>query len=118
MNVEEVKEEVFLRLMKIIAESDHKLTQRDLAKRTGISLGKINYWISEMVKDGFITAERISQNGSKSGYQYQLTPKGMEEQYRLLIHFLSRKIREYDTLGKEIEALNRLVSQYSGEIRN
>ncbi len=111
MHAEDVKEEAYLRLMKIIAESDHKLTQRDLAKRAGISLGKTNYWISEMVKDGFITASRLSSGGTRSGYHYQITLKGAEEKFHLIIHLLSRKIREYDRLGKEIEELNRLVNQ-------
>jgi EPS-associated MarR family transcriptional regulator len=115
---EQLKEEVRLRLMKIIAEAEQKLAQRELAKRAGISLGKTNYWITEMVNEGLLKVERLKNAGNKLGYRYILTPKGMEEKFRLLIHFLSRKIREYENLGKEIEELNRQVRQNSGKIRN
>ena len=67
------------------------MTQRELAKRVGISLGKTNYWVTEMVNEGLIKFERFKNAGNKSAYTYVLTPKGIEEKFRLLIHFLSRK---------------------------
>jgi EPS-associated MarR family transcriptional regulator len=113
MDTDKVKEEVRLRLMKTISEADRKITQRDLAKRVGISLGKTNYWVTEMVNDGLVKFERFKQTGSKSSYTYVLTPKGIEEKFRLLIHFLSRKLREYDILRQEIEDLNQEILEFN-----
>lgn len=66
-----------------------------------------------MVKEGLIKIERFKKAGNKSAHSYFLTPKNMEEKSRLLIHFLSRKLREYEILGKEIEELNLEILQYS-----
>lgn len=112
MDTDKIKEEIRLQLMKIIFEAEQKMTQRELAKRVGISLGKTNYWVTEMVNEGLVKFERFKNAGNKSAYTYVLTPKGMEEKFRLLIHFLSRKLREYDILRKEIEDLNQEILQY------
>ena len=117
MDTDKIKEEIRLQLMKIISEAEQKITQRELAKRVGISLGKTNYWITEMVREGLIRFQRLKNVNSKSAYTYILTPKGAEEKFRLLIHFLSRKLREYEILQKEIEDLNREIKQYNGENR-
>ncbi len=70
-----------------------------------------------MVKEGLIQFERFKKANSKSAYTYILTPKGAEEKFRLLIHFLSRKMREYEILRKEIEDLNREIKEYNRENR-
>ena len=51
MNMDKLKEEITLQLIKIIQKADHKITQRELAKRVGISLGKINTCMAEMVDE-------------------------------------------------------------------
>ena len=112
MDTDKIKEEIRLQLMKIISEAEQKMTQRELARRVGISLGKTNYWVTEMVNEGLIKFEQFNNAGNKSAYTYVLTPKGIEEKFRLLIHFLSRKLREYDILRKEIEDLNQEILQY------
>jgi EPS-associated MarR family transcriptional regulator len=117
MDADKIKEEVRLRLMKTISEAEKKLTQRELAKRVGISLGKTNYWVTEMVNEGLVKFERFKNAGSKSAYTYVLTPKGIEEKFRLLIHFMSRKLREYDILRREIEDLNQEILKYNMENR-
>jgi len=115
MKADQVNEEVRLRLMQIIETSQQRVTQRDLAREAGISLGKVNYWITEMIRDGVVIAEWILDAGKRSGRRYLLTAKGAEERFHLLIHLLSHKIREYEKLGKEIDHLNQLVKKYSGE---
>jgi EPS-associated MarR family transcriptional regulator len=117
MDTDKIKEEIRLQLMKIISEAEQKMTQRELARRVGISLGKTNYWVTEMVNEGWVKFERFKQAGNKSAYTYVLTPKGIEEKFRLLIHFMSRKLREYDILRKEIEDLNQEILQYNMENR-
>jgi EPS-associated MarR family transcriptional regulator len=117
MDTDKIKEEIRLQLMKIISEAEQKMTQRELAKRVGISLGKTNYWVTEMVNEGLVKFERFKKADNKSTYTYVLTPKGIEEKFRLLIHFLSRKLREYDILRREIEDLNQEILKYNMENR-
>ncbi len=113
MDSDQLKEEIRLRLIKSISKAEHKMTQRDLAKHAGISLGKTNYWVTAMVKEGIIKIERFKKADNKSACKYILTSRGLEEKYRLLIHFLSRKLREYEMLRKEIDKLNQEILKYS-----
>jgi hypothetical protein len=66
-----------------------------------------------MVEEELIKINRFNKSDPKSSNSYMLTPKGIEEKFQLLIHILSRKIREYDVLGKEIEVLNQEIQQHS-----
>jgi hypothetical protein len=38
--MDKLKEEITLQLIKVIHKAEHNITQRELAKRAGISLGK------------------------------------------------------------------------------
>ena len=44
--------EINYKLLKILSQ-DPNLTQREIAKRMGVSLGKANYCLSEFAKKGF-----------------------------------------------------------------
>ena len=68
MNTNKLREEITLQLIKIIHKAEHKITQRELAKRAGISLGKINYWIAEMVKEELIKIERFKNQSTQFIY--------------------------------------------------
>ncbi|MBW2066563.1 MAG: winged helix-turn-helix transcriptional regulator [Deltaproteobacteria bacterium] len=45
--------EIRYRLLKILSE-DSSLTQREMSRPMGISLGKLNYCLSELAKRGFV----------------------------------------------------------------
>ena len=53
--------------------------QRDLAKKLGLSLGKINYCIRALKKKGLIKINNFIKNKRKFNYLYMLTPKGVSE---------------------------------------
>ncbi|RBO85749.1 MarR family EPS-associated transcriptional regulator [Marinomonas aquiplantarum] len=86
-------------------EQDPDISQRELAKRLGISLGKTNFCLKALVEKGLIKAENFKKNTNKVGYLYLLTPKGIEEKVSLTQRFLKRKVVEYEALEKEIEQL-------------
>ncbi|KZN15074.1 MarR family EPS-associated transcriptional regulator [Marinomonas sp. TW1] len=90
-------------------EQDSDISQRELAKRLGISLGKTNFCLKALVEKGLIKAENFKNNTNKVGYLYLLTPKGIEEKVSLTQRFLKRKVAEYEALEKEIEQLRREV---------
>ncbi|MBW1804412.1 MAG: winged helix-turn-helix transcriptional regulator [Deltaproteobacteria bacterium] len=46
-----LQQEIRYRLLKFLCE-ERGLTQRDMAKRMGISLGKMNYCLSELAGKG------------------------------------------------------------------
>lgn len=79
-----------------------KLSQRELAKELGFSLGKLNYCIKELKKKGLVKIENFKKNPNKLNYIYLLTPKGVSEKTKLTINFMKKKAIEYDELKKEL----------------
>ncbi|MBI4745820.1 MAG: MarR family EPS-associated transcriptional regulator [Deltaproteobacteria bacterium] len=86
---------------------DSALSQRDLSKRLGLSLGRVNYVMNALLDKGLVKAERFKNSKNKLAYMYILTPEGIKEKVGLTYHFLQRKKEEYDSLGMEIEELRR-----------
>lgn len=85
------------------------LSQRALAKELGISLGSINYCFQALVEKGWVKMLNFSQSKHKLRYAYLLTPEGVVEKSRLTKEFLSRKIKEYESLKSEIAELQREI---------
>ena len=86
-------------------EQDANLTQRQLSKELGISLGKVNYCLQSLIQKGFIKINNFKNSKHKVQYSYLLTPKGIEEKTKLTIEFLKTKTIEYEALKKEVEKL-------------
>ena len=82
------------------------LTQRELAKNLGISLGKLNYLLNALIDKGFIKIRNFKKNPKKIDYFYLLTPNGISEKTKLTINFMKRKMIEYDQLKDELEGNN------------
>tara|TARA_B100001123_G_C15261621_1_gene1006786 strand:- start:1235 stop:1555 length:321 start_codon:yes stop_codon:yes gene_type:complete len=78
-------------------------SQRSMAKKTGFSLGKLNYCLKALKEKGLIKAKNFSKNSNKKNYLYILTPKGISEKTKLTINFMNLKMKEYDELKMEIE---------------
>ena len=83
--------------------SKPQLTQRDLAKRLNLSLGKVNYCIKALKEKGYIKIDNFKKNPNKISYAYILTPKGIKEKTKLTVNFMKRKIKEYEDLKKELQ---------------
>ena len=81
--------------------------QRDLASQLGFSLGKINYCLKELKKNGLIKINNFSKNPNKVGYVYLLTPKGFVKKTKLTLNFMKRKMREYDELEQEYKKIKK-----------
>jgi MarR family transcriptional regulator, temperature-dependent positive regulator of motility len=99
-------EQTQFKIMQIL--QDHPdLNQRDLAKLTGVSLGKVNYVLKALKEKGLVKLENFSNNPNKLHYVYILTPQGLLEKTRLTIYFLKRKQAEYEVLKQEIVELEK-----------
>ncbi len=92
-------------------EENPGLSQRDLAKRLGISLGKVNFCLNALVEKGSLKMSNFRNSENKLAYAYLLTPRGVEEKARITVGFLKHKMQEYEQLRKEIEALHKEVVQ-------
>ncbi len=81
-----------------------QLSQREMAKKLGFSLGKLNYCLKELRKKGLLKLKNFSNQEKKIAYlQYVLTPKGVSERTKLTINFMRQKMREYEELSKELK---------------
>ena len=87
-------------------EQDANLTQRQLSKELGISLGKVNYCLQSLVQIGLVKVNNFKNSKNKIQYSYLLTPKGIEAKTKLTFEFLKAKTKEYEALKKEVEKLN------------
>ncbi len=101
--------EIHFRVLKVL-EEDPEISQRDLSKKMGVSLGKTNYCLKALLDKGLIKAANFKNSKNKIAYRYLLTPKGLEQKSQLAMHFLKRKLAEYDTLKKEIDQLKSEVN--------
>ena len=79
------------------------LTQRELAKELGFSLGKLNYCLNALKNKGLVKINNFKKNPNKIGYIYLLTPKGLSIKTKLTLNFMRRKMKEYDDLRLEIK---------------
>lgn len=101
---------VNLDLLKTL-EGNPSVSQRDLAKHLGISLGKVNFCLNALVEKGWVKVNNFRNSENKLAYAYVLTPRGIEARARMTVHFLRYKMEEYERLKAEIEALRRDAEQ-------
>ena len=81
------------------------VSQRELAHKMGVSLGKMNYILNALIKKGIIKVQNFRNNKNKLAYTYYLTPMGINEKAILTVKFFKRKLNEYDIIKKEIAEL-------------
>ena len=92
-------------------ETEPEISQRELAKELGISLGKVNYCLKALIEKGWVKANNFRNNQNKKAYIYLLTPRGIEEKARITVQFLKIKIVEHEALTKEIKGLREEAVQ-------
>jgi len=92
-------------------EHNPGLSQRDMAKRLGVSLGKVNFCLNALVAKGLLKVNNFRNSENKLAYAYLLTPNGVEEKARMTVRFLKYKMQEYERLRAEIEALKKEAEQ-------
>ena len=96
--------ELQFRVLRLLESNPH-LTQRELSKSLGVSLGGVNYCLNALVAKGSVKIQNFKNNQNKWVYAYLLTPQGIAEKTALTGSFLRRKMQEYEGLKAEIEAL-------------
>ncbi len=103
-----LQEDTYFRLMRVLQDNPD-LTQRELAKKLGVSVGGLNYCLKALMERGLVKMKKFANSKNKFGYVYVLTPTGMAEKAAISYRFLQRKMGEYEALKAEIEALRTEV---------
>lgn len=101
--------ELQFRVLRLLESNPH-LSQRELSKSLGVSLGGVNYCLNALVVKGSNKISNFKNNQNKWMYAYLLTPQGLAEKTALTGAFLKRKMQEYQGHKTEIQSLSREVS--------
>lgn len=104
MTRSQISEDTRFRLLRMLQENP-EMSQRDLAKAVGVSVGCINYVLNAFLDKGLVKLGDFKSTRDKRRYAYVLTRTGMAERAKLTRSFLARKVAEYEALRKEIEAI-------------
>ena len=108
--LKKIHPDIHFRLLNALEEKPH-MTQRDLAKKLGVSLGGVNYCLKALIEIGHIKMNNFENNPNKLNYLYLLTPSGIKEKTILTKDFLKRKMDEYQNLKKEIELIQSKIKE-------
>ena len=100
-------QETQLQVLRLL-QSNPQMTQRELAKGLGISLGKANYVLKALMNQGWVKLGNFGNNPSKRDYLYLLTPSGVAGKAGLVADFLARKGAEYELLRKELQGFGEI----------
>jgi EPS-associated MarR family transcriptional regulator len=113
---EMLTDEYRYKILKLLA-AQPEISQRELAKSLGVSLGKANFCLKALIEKGFLKATNFRNSQNKLAYMYLLTPNGIEEKASITAQFLRSKMQEYEILQEEIRAL-RVEVMTASEINN
>jgi EPS-associated MarR family transcriptional regulator len=102
-----------LALLRLL-ERHPNMSQRDLSRALGLSLGKTNYVLRALVDKGLVKIGNFRRSNNKLSYAYLLTPSGIREKLRLSKLFLARKEVEYRSLQQTIRLLRREIVKSDG----
>ena len=104
------KQELEYRVLKLLGQQP-VMTQRQIAEKLNVSLGKTHYLIKSFIDVGWIKLDNFQRSDIKWGYAYLLTPNGIIEKAVITAQFLTRKQREYSDLQLEIQQLQEEIKQ-------
>jgi EPS-associated MarR family transcriptional regulator len=94
-----------------LLENEPGLTQREIAERLGISLGRANYCLKALLEKGALKLSNFRASSNKLGYVYVLTPPGIAARASMTARFLQRKLAEYERLRRQIETLQETLGE-------
>jgi len=104
------EQEVRYRILKILSTEPH-ISQREMSRRMGISLGKTNYVLSVLAEKGIIKIKRLKNAHQKIPYVYHLTPRGLEQKAKITARFLKRKLSEYEEIKTQLKEIGEDLEQ-------
>jgi len=105
-----LSDEVRYNLLQLLEENP-AMSQRDVARHLGMSLGRVNFCLQALVQKGLLEATNFKNNRRKLAYSYFLTPRGIQEKARVTARFLKKKIQEYAELRAYIARIRDDVNR-------
>ena len=106
------REAAHYRVLRLIEEQP-EISQRELARVLGVSLGKTHYLLKALLDKGLVKANNFRRSDNKLAYAYLLTPSGIAAKLDLTRAFLRLKEDEYRVAREEIERLQRELDAFA-----
>ena len=94
------------KILKIL-EVNPEISQRDMARELGVSLGRVNFCLKALIEVGLLKATNFRNSSNKLAYMYLLTPSGIKEKSLITERFLKLKLQEHAALEAEINQLRQ-----------
>jgi EPS-associated MarR family transcriptional regulator len=107
-----LSDEVRYSLLRLL-EANPEMSQRDVARQLGMSLGKVNFCVQALVEKGLLKATTFKNSQRKAAYMYFLTPRGIREKGQVTARFLQKKVHEYEELRADIARIREEVRRNS-----
>lgn len=101
----QLQEDTYFRVLRMLQDNPD-MTQREIAEKLGISTSGLNYCLKALIDKGLVKVQSFTHSKNKFGYIYVITPQGLAEKAMLTGRFLRRKLKEYEALRVEINALS------------
>jgi len=99
-----LQEDTYFRVLRLLQENP-EMSQRELAVAVGVSVGGMHYVLNALIDKGFVKLGNFTSAEDKRRYAYILTRRGLSQKAAITRRFLARKMKEYDALKAEIDAL-------------
>lgn len=91
-----------LAVMDALADEE-QVTQRELSRRTGLNLKKVNYCLHKLLEKGHVKFQRVVHNPDKRAYLYILTPAGFKAKSHLTYRFLKFTLDFYNQVEIKLQ---------------
>jgi EPS-associated MarR family transcriptional regulator len=104
------REAAHYRVLRLIEEQP-EISQRELARVLGVSLGKTHYLLKALLDKGLVKANNFRRSDNKLAYAYLLTPSGIAAKLELTRAFLRLKEDEYRAAREEVERLRKELDE-------
>ena len=84
-------------------ENEEQVTQRELSRRTGLNLKKVNYCLHKLLEKGHIKFHNVVTNPDKRAYLYILTPAGLKAKSHLAYSFMQFTLGFYNQVESKLQ---------------
>ena len=92
-------------------EDEAQVTQRELSRKTGLNLKKVNYCLHKLLEKGYVKFQQAMDNPDKRIYLYILTPQGLKAKSNLTYRFLKLTLAFYNQVEEKLERCLREMEQ-------
>lgn len=95
-----------LAVLEHLSETPQTISQREIAKRSGMSVGLINAVLKKLVTTGYVKTSHLNRRT----IEYLLTPQGFAEKARKSYHYVLDTFNRYKTIQVKFAGLLEQLS--------